>query len=139
MMPRQTRKNLAINGQWADASNTVRHAKTKRPLLRIRHPIPGKILVESRRPTPTSDATLWEMFERRATEYFQSVKIRGSSKTQGDGTKRNPITENRERANYAVIDCTRRLEFIQNENGEVKGILIERGKSGWQTTASRHC
>ena len=41
------------------------------------------------------------------------------------GGKRHFLTENRERANYASLDYTPRLEVIGGENEEVNGILIE--------------
>ena len=72
---------------------------------------------------PISDAKRLGMFEWRNAEHFQAVKLRGSAISQGG--KRHFLTENRERANYASLDYTPRLEVIGGENEEVNGILIE--------------
>ena len=53
---------------------------------------------------PTSDAKLWEIFDGRAAEYLQAIKIRDSSTSTGREIKRNFLTESRGRGKYAALD-----------------------------------
>ena len=62
-----------------------------------------------------------------AAEYIRSVKIRDNAVSTGEDMRRNCLTRNRERANYAALGYAQRLETIEDAAGETKGILVEWG------------
>ena len=72
-----------------------------------------------------SDANLSKTPDGRAVANYHAVKMHDAPNAQG-GNSKDTSSNTIERANYAVIEYAHRLHAVENENGETKGVLIDR-------------
>ena len=73
---------------------------------------------------PEKDGQIWDMFRGHMRGYFASIRIRDASIGVGKELNRNFLIGKREKTNYAALDYIRRMQLLDNDRGEIEGILI---------------
>ena len=75
---------------------------------------------------PRKNIQIWDMFQGHTQEYFTSIRIRDAVIGVWEELKRNFLIEDRKQPNYAALDYVQRMQLIDDEKGDIEGILIER-------------